>query len=246
MDMAGDSNGRATIIAASLISFAVIAASFFVANSLDRVTTQLSEVVEALDAGPGAAGQAAADRPSRPARPEADREYKIDIGDAPIRGSENAAVTIVEWSDFQCPFCNRVEPTLAQIEKEYGDQVRVVFKHLPLPMHPQAPDAHAAAEAAHRQGKFWEMHDLIFQNQRDLRVETLEGYARQLGLDMDRYRRDVKSEEVANRIDADMKQAGSVGVSGTPAFFINGRFLSGAQPYANFKRYIDSALQKAS
>lgn len=244
--MAGNSSGRATIIGAALISFAIIGASFFVASSLDRVTTQLGQAVEALDAAPGAAGQAAADRPSRPARPEADRDYKVEIGDAPSRGDEDAAITIVEFSDFQCPFCNRVEPTLAQIEKEYGDRVRVVFKHLPLSMHPQAPDAHAAAEAAHRQGKFWEMHDLIFQNQRDLRVETFEGYAAKLGLDMDRYRRDVQSEEVAKRIDEDMKQASALGVSGTPAFFINGRFLSGAQPYTNFKRYIDSALAKPS
>jgi protein-disulfide isomerase len=245
--MAGNSNGRATIIAASLISFAIIAASFFVASSLDRVTKQLTLAVDALEAQPiAAAGRGQADRPSRPARPDVEREYQVEVGDAPVRGNDEALVTIVEWSDFQCPFCNRVSPTLAQIQKEYGDRVRVVFKHMPLSIHPQAAGAHAASEAAHRQGKFWEMHDLIFENQRDLRPETLEGYAQKLGLDMDRYRRDLESEEVANRIDADIKQASELSVTGTPAFFINGRFLSGAQPFVNFKRYIDTALDKAS
>jgi len=246
--MAGDSSGRAMIIAAALVSFAIVAASFFVASSLDRITTQLTLAVDALEAAPVAgAGAVAADRPGRPTRPSADRDYDVEIGDAPILGDPKAPVTIVEWSDFQCPFCNRVSPTLAQIQKEYGDRVQFVFKHMPLSsIHPQAQAAHAAAEAAHRQGKFWEMHDLIFENQRDLRVETLEGYAQKIGLDMDRYRRDVESREVASRIDADVKQANELGVTGTPAFFINGRFLSGAQPFVNFKRQIDAALEKAS
>ena len=155
-------------------------------------------------------------------------------------------MTIVEWSDFQCPFCNRVSPTLAQIEKEYGDQVRIAFKHLPLSIHPQAPQAHAASEAAHRQGKFWEMHDRIFANQRDLSVATLEGYARDLGLDLDQYREDLADESLMKRIDDDTQQGADLGVTGTPAFFINGRFLSGAQPYPNFKRLIDDAIAKNS
>jgi protein-disulfide isomerase len=155
-------------------------------------------------------------------------------------------VTIVEWSDFQCPYCGRVSPTLAKIREEYGDQVRLAFKHLPLAIHPQAQAAHAAAEAAHRQGKFWEMHDLIFTNQRDLKVETLEGYAVSINLDMDQYRRDVAAKDVLDRIAEDMEQAQALGVTGTPSFFINGKFLSGAQPYPIFKRSIDAALEKNS
>ena len=117
---------------------------------------------------------------------------------------------------------------------------------MPLSIHPQAGAAHAAAEAAHRQGKFWEMHDRIFENQRDLRIETLEGYAADIGLDMDQFQRDVGAKEVTRRIDEDLQQAGELGITGTPSFFINGKFLSGAQPFPNFKRVIDDALEKSS
>lgn len=244
--MAESTSGRAIIIAAVLVSFSIIGGSFFVANSLDRTTQQIELATAALEdlelAGPGAGAAA----PSRQNRPDADREYDVDVADAPTRGNAKAVVTIVEWSDFQCPFCNRVAPTLAQIEKEYGDKVRIAFKHMPLSIHPQAPQAHAAAEAAHRQGKFWEMHDRIFANQRDLSVETLERYAKEIGLDMNRFKRDVAASDVLKRIEEDMQQASKLGVTGTPAFFINGKFLSGAQPFPNFKRLIDSALEKDS
>ena len=239
-------SGRSNLIAALLISLSIIGGSFFVANSLDRATAQIELATGKLGALPTAAAAGPNARPARGQRPDPSRDYEIDIGDAPTRGNEQASVTIVEWSDFQCPFCNRVSPTLAQIQEEYGDQVRFAFKHMPLSIHPQAKGAHAAAEAAHRQGKFWEMHDLIFQNQRDLQVSTLEGYATSIGLDMDQYRRDVKAEDVVGRIDEDLRQAQKLGVTGTPSFFINGRFLSGAQPFANFKRYIDEALEKSS
>ncbi len=243
--MSESTSGRPIIIAAVLVSFAIIAGSFFVASSLDRTTKQIELATEALAelelAAPGPPS-----RPPRRNRPDDTKQYDVDLGDAPIKGPESAPVTIVEWSDFQCPFCKRVTPTLAQIEKEYGDKVRFAFKHLPLSIHAQAPQAHAAAEAAHRQGRFWEMHDRIFANQRDLSVATLEGYAREIGLDMEQYRRDVQSPDVKKKVDADLQQASKLGVSGTPAFFINGRFLSGAQPFAKFKQKIDEVLEKSS
>jgi protein-disulfide isomerase len=244
--MSENSSGRSTLIAALLISLSIIGGSFFVANSLDRATAQIELATEKLENLPLAAAPGPNARPNRPSRPDAGKEYKVDIGSAPIRGNEDAVVTIVEWSDFQCPFCNRVSPTLAQIEKEYGDRVRFAFKHMPLSIHPQAAGAHAAAEAAHRQGKFWEMHDRIFENQRDLSVETLEGHAAAIGLDMDQYKRDVEAKEISERIDQDLMQAQKLGVTGTPSFFINGKYLSGAQPFANFKRYIDEAIEKSS
>jgi protein-disulfide isomerase len=243
--MSENSSGRATLIAALLISFSIIGASFFVASSLDRATAQIEVVTEIFEDFPVAAAARPNDRPSRPNRPDSNREYEVALGASPVRGGENAAVTIVEWSDFQCPFCNRVTPTLAKIEEEYGDRVRFVFKHLPLSIHPQAKAAHAASEAAFKQGKFWEMHDLIFANQRDLAVPTLEGHAVAIGLDMVKFRRDVQAEDVAKRINEDLEQAATLGVSGTPSFFINGKFLSGAQPFANFKRVIDEALEKS-
>ena len=122
--------------------------------------------------------------------------------------------------------------------------MRIVFKHMPLSFHSKAPAAHAAAEAALMQDKFWEMHDLIFENQRDLSTATFEKYAKQIGLDIEQYKKDLKSEALKKRIADDTSQARKLGATGTPAFFINGRFLSGAQPIDSFKRLIDEMLKK--
>ncbi len=202
----------------------------------------LEKKVDALAARPAA--RPAAARPERRG-PDPDKVYEIDLGDAPVRGPEEAPVTIVEFSDFQCPFCRRVTPTLARIEKEYGDRVRVVWKHFPLPFHRDAMLAHKAAVAAGRQGKFWEMHDLIFENQKSLDLETLKAHAARLGLDVDRFVADLESPEVVRVIAADLEQGRKLGVSGTPGFFINGRFLSGAQPYEVFKQRIEQELRRA-
>ena len=119
-----------------------------------------------------------------------------------------------------------------------------MFKHLPLRMHSKAPAAHAAAEAAHRQGKFWEMHDRIFANQRQLSPEKYLEYAQEIGLDLDKFKRDSASPEVKKRVDDDAQQAASLGVTGTPGFFVNGRLLSGAKPFAAFKTVIDEELAR--
>ncbi len=243
--MSAESSGRAIIIAAVLVSLSVIGGSFFIGSSLERTTAQLALTTEALE-DLEIAGGPSPSRPSRPSGPDREKEYEVDLTGAPAQGPEDAPVTIVEFSDFQCPFCNRVTPTLAKIRDTYGDQVRIVFKHMPLSIHPQAPQAHAASEAAHRQGRFWEMHDRIFQNQRDLSIATLESHARAIGLDMERYGKDVADAALKKKIDEDMSQASKLGVTGTPSFFINGRYLSGAQPFENFKRLIDEAIEKAS
>jgi len=239
-----NSSGRGTIIAALIVGAAFIGGSVVIADALDRTTAQIEVASEALAKLPAPQARPA-ERPSRRG-PDPSQEYKVAIGESPVKGEEDAAITIVEWSDFQCPFCNRVAPTLAEIDKAYGSKVRLVFKHMPLSIHSKAPAAHAAAEAAHRQGKFWEMHDKIFASQRDLAPATFERYAEELGLDMDQFKKDAASPEVKKRVDEDMRQAQELGVTGTPAFFINGRFLSGAQPFENFKRTIDAELEKKS
>ena len=122
--------------------------------------------------------------------------------------------------------------------------MQIVFKHMPLSMHAKAPGAHAAAESANQQGKFWEMHDKIFENQRKLDDATYLVYAEEIGLDIPKFKKDLQSTEVKNRIGVDRAQAGKLGVTGTPAFFVNGRFLSGAQPFTSFKRLIDEELAK--
>jgi protein-disulfide isomerase len=230
------------IVASLILGASVVAASLLVQSSLDRATSQLAEVLVAINEARPAAPRAAL--PTRPGRPDPNRRYSVNTKGAPRRGAEGAQVAVVEFSDFACPFCARVNPTLNQIVKTYGDQVEIVFKHLPLPIHSKAPAAHAAAEAAHRQGKFWEMHDLIFANQRQLIPEKYEEYAQQLGLDMDRFRKDLASSAVKKRVAADTAEAARLGVSGTPGFFINGRFLSGAKPFDSFKQLIDEELKK--
>ncbi len=120
--------------------------------------------------------------------------------------------------------------------------MQIVWKHLPLSIHKNAPAAHAAAEAAHKQGKFWEMHDLIFANQRELNAEKFYEHAAQIGLDVTRFKVDYVSTEVEKRVKADSKEAAGLGLTGTPGFFINGRFLNGAKPFDDFKAIIDEEL----
>lgn len=249
--MASESNGNgsALIVGALMLAVSILGSSYFVSQAIDRTADGLRRVAvefEAVAEGGAGGGARVAGNPDRGARPEPERRYDIAIGEAPVKGAKTAPVTIVEWSDFQCPFCARVVPTLSQVQKEYGDKVKVVFKHLPLPMHSKAPGAHAAAEAAHRQGRFWEMHDRIFSAQNQLDPDQFVVYATEMGLDVDRFKRDVASAEVEQRIAGDVAEGSEVGVSGTPSFFINGRFLSGAQPYESFKRMIDEALREDS
>ena len=131
------------------------------------------------------------------------------------------------------------------MSEQYPNDVRIVFKHMPLSFHSNAPAAHAAAESALMQGKFWEMHDLIFKNQRNLSPATFEKYAKDIGLDVAQYKKDLTSPKAKKRIEGDTSQARGLGATGTPAFYINGRFLSGAQPIESFKRLIDEELKKS-
>ena len=169
---------------------------------------------------------------------------KIDIGRAPTMGPKSAPIKVVMWSDFECPFCGRVNPSVEQLKKEYGDKVQFAFKHYPLPFHQKAKPAAIAALAAHRQGKFWEMHAKLFENQRALGDEDLVKYAGELGLDVAKFKKDMQDPELAAWVDQDMAEGSKVGVRGTPATFINGRLVSGAQPYPAFKTVVDEELKK--
>jgi protein-disulfide isomerase len=178
--------------------------------------------------------------------PQAPAVRKVEVpSDSPVFGPKNAKVTIVEFSDFQCPFCSRVVPTVQQIKQAYGKDVRIIFRNQPLPFHNNAKPAAQAALAAHAQGKFWEMHDKLFANQKALEQADLEKYAQELGLNMAKFKADMESDKVKAKIAADMAAGSSVGANGTPTFFINGRTLVGAQPFEAFKKVIDEELKKA-
>jgi len=169
----------------------------------------------------------------------------IQVGSAPAKGDAKAPVTVILYSDFQCPFCSRVGSTLKQIEEKYGNKVRIAFKHQPLPFHPNARIAAAASMAAHEQGKFWEMHDKLFANQQKLDRQSLDTYAQELKLDMRKFTDALNNDKFKAVIDADQAEANKVGANGTPTLFVNGRKIVGAQPFENFAKLIDEELAKA-
>ncbi len=172
---------------------------------------------------------------------------KIDVpADSPAKGAKVAKVNIVLWSDFQCPFCSRVVPTMKQIEETYGKEVKMVFRHQPLPFHNNAKIAAEASMAANEQGKFWPMHDKMFANQGALDRQALEGYAKEIGLDMGKFKNALDTNKFAARVEADSAAGNAVGANGTPTFFINGREFVGAQPFEAFKPIIDEEIAKAN
>ncbi len=171
---------------------------------------------------------------------------KVGLGDFPVWGSESAKVTIVEFSDYQCPYCSRAETqAIAQIKDKYKGKVRIAFRNYPLPFHNNAQKAHEAAACAGDQGKFWEMHEKLFANQNALGVEQLKAYAVELALDSEKFNSCLDSGKFADAIAKDAKEGAALGVQGTPAFFINGRFLSGAQPFSAFAAIIDEELARS-
>ena len=166
----------------------------------------------------------------------------LDLSGSPSRGPADARVTLVEFSDFQCPFCARGRRTTDAIFKKYEGRVRWVFKHYPLDFHPDAPLAHRAAMAAAEQGKFWEMHEKIFENQRAIKRDDLIAMATALGLDVPRFTADLASDKFAALMQRDLAEGNKVGVDGTPTMFINGRRLVGAKPEAEIVALIESEL----
>ena len=168
---------------------------------------------------------------------------KVDVGSSPLRGNPNAKVTIVAFSDFQCPFCQRGATVLEDVMKAYPNDVKIAFKNLPLPFHEKAKPAAKAALAAGKQGKFWEMHDLLFKNQQALGDDLFPKLASDLGLNVEKFKTDMNSPEVAKQIEDESELARTLGVNGTPGFFVNGVLISGAQPLPAFKAVIDRWLK---
>jgi len=168
---------------------------------------------------------------------------EVAIDGAPTRGPENAPVTLVEFSDFQCPYCGRVQSVLQKIRETYKDQVKLVYKDFPLPqLHPQAPKAAEAARCAREQDKYWDYHDRLFQDAKDLTPDKLKRYAADLQLDTAAFDACLDSGKYAAAVRQDMAQGAELGVNSTPSFFVNGRFLSGAQPFSAFQALINEVL----
>ena len=168
---------------------------------------------------------------------------KVAVADGtPFRGPVDAPIVMIEYTDFQCPFCTRVQPTLDALMKRYDGKIRHVFKNLPLPMHAEAQLAGAASLCAQDQGKFWAYHDWLFANQRTLSRDSMVAQASAIGMDGEVFTACIDSGTYLATVRADMTEANSFGITGTPGFLINGRVLTGAQPPEEFEAIIDSEL----
>ncbi|MBS3155475.1 DsbA family protein [Candidatus Woesearchaeota archaeon] len=175
------------------------------------------------------------------------KNIEVSIDDDPMEGNKNAPVTIVEFSDFQCPFCGKFyKEVFPEIETKYikTGKVRLVFRDYPLGFHEFAQKASEAAECADEQGKFWQYHNKLFENQDALTISDLKKYAESLNLDAKKFDSCLDSGKYVDEIKKDMDDAESYGVSGTPAFFINGNLISGAQPFSSFEQVIEQELIK--
>mgnify|MGYP001198627176 FL=1 len=171
----------------------------------------------------------------------------VSVQGAPFKGGGKAAVTIVEFSDFHCPFCRQVISTLAKLESQYGEKIKLVFRDFPIdPLHPGASKAHEAARCANEQGRFWAYHDKLFAGPPSSSPEVFKGLAKELGLDAVAFETCLDSGKHQAAIKQDIEEGARAGVSGTPAFFINGRLISGAQPVEAFVRVIEDEMARSA
>jgi protein-disulfide isomerase len=171
---------------------------------------------------------------------------EVSAEGAPFKGAATAPVTLVEFTDFHCPFCKQVQPTLDQLLAKYGDKVKLVYRDFPIDqLHPQARRAHEAARCANDQGKFWPYHDRLYANAPKGSPEELKAYAQEVGLGLPAFEQCVSTRKYQAAVQQDEDAGIRAGVTGTPAFFVNGRLLSGAQPLESFARLIDEELARA-
>lgn len=206
---------------------------------LGRIERRLARMEQMIARGGGMRGR---QRPQMP-RPDANTVYSVPLAGAAMRGPKSALVTVVKAFEFACPHCMRVGPTLDKIVETYGDKVRIAYKHYVV--HPTRATIPAlAACAANNQGKYHGMYKKIFSKFGRFGQPEMEGYAKELGLNMEQFKKDMEG-ACKQRVRQDQMELARVGVRGTPAFFINGRFLSGNQPFPNFQRLIDEELKKA-
>jgi protein-disulfide isomerase len=178
---------------------------------------------------------------SEPARHASSQDSQA-AADHPQRGGDNAPVTIVEYSDFQCPYCRQAESSLRQVLKKYGDRVRLVYMDFPLSFHQHAMDAAIAARCADEQGQFWAYHDALFENPSELSTPALKTVAAQLGLDRASFDACLDEHKYESAVVADRTQGELAGAHGTPYFIVDGHSMSGAQPPSAFESVIDRDL----
>jgi protein-disulfide isomerase len=213
-------------------------------SDIDAVQATQKEIIAKLDKiekdiAAKAAAPAAAQRPQL----DPDKVYEIPVANSAVRGPKDAPVTVVMFSDFQCPFCGQAVPVVDDVLKAYPTNVNFMMKQFPLrQIHPNADPAARAALAAGRQGKFWEMHDELYKNNKNLSPETIKGIAEKLGLNMKKFDADQNSDDVKKQIDDELALGAKVDVRGTPSFFVNGKIAQN-RTLEGFKAQIDTELK---
>lgn len=225
----------------------VVLGVLFVLISIDLYAT--FSLHRRLDAIPGkvVVVQQPTKEPSLTTEPSKPLRFQVDVDDDPVKGSRNAPVTIVEFSEFQCSFCGRFyRETLPLIEENYIEtgKAKLIYRDFPLRNHRYAQKAAEAAECADEQGSFWVYHDRLFENQNALDIPNLRQYAKDLGLDVTEFNECLDSGKMASEVQEDARDGEAYGVRGTPAFFINGVKVVGAQPYAVFQQVIEQELKE--
>jgi protein-disulfide isomerase len=211
---------------------------------VEEIKKGQKEILAKLEALEKSVAQVKAAPPAA-ARPQIDpnKVYSLSVGESPTKGPKDAKVTIVEFSDYQCPFCGQAEPLVDQVLAAYPKDVQRVYKQFPLTsIHPNALPASKAAVAAGKQGKFWEMHAKLFANQRELSPDNYKKWADELKLDVARFEKDMSSPEVQAQVEKEMSEARTAEVTGTPTIFVNGKRLQ-QRSFDGFKAAIDAALQ---
>ncbi len=213
---------------------------------IEEIKKGQKEILAKLEALDKAVATVKAAPAAAPGRPQVDpnKVYNIPVGASPVKGAKGGKITIVKFSDYQCPFCAQSAPMVEEVLKAYPNDVQFTYKQFPLTsIHPQAMPASKAALAAGKQGKFWEMHALIFENYRQLSPEKFKELAQKAGVpDMAQWEKDMNSPEVAAQVDIEMKEARGADVTGTPTFFVNGKRVMN-RSVDGFKQMIDDALK---
>ena len=228
----------------ALLALATAAAGCAQKSDIEAVQTTQKEILAKLEK----IEKDIAARPAAPAaaqRPQVDpnKVYEIPVANSAVRGPKNAPVTITMFSDFQCPFCGQSAPIVEQVLAAYPNDVNFVMKQFPLrQIHPNADPAARAALAAGKQGKFWEMHDELYKNQRNLSPEMIKGIAEKIGLDMKKFDADQSSDEVKKQVDEELALGQKSDVRGTPTFFVNGKIAQN-RSVDGFKAQIDAELK---
>lgn len=236
---------RKKIYAMVLLLIPMLLASCVDKNQIDRIEQNQKDILAKLNGVGEKIDKLQVPAVAQPARPTIDynKVYTLPEGSSFIRGKKDAKVTITEFSDFQCPYCSRLQPTLHEVLKAYPNDVKLMYKDFPLSFHQHAKNAAKAARAAGEHGKFWEMHDLIFENFSSLSDDKFKEFATKLKLDMNKFLADFNSNKYDALIQQDINLGRSASVSGTPTIFINGKRM-GQRSFDDFKSSIDAILKK--